>query len=260
MTERVPFGFRRVEPEEKKRLVSAAFDRIAPTYDLVDTVLSAGRDAGWRRRAVRVLGLRPGDRVLDVCAGPGGLARLALRNLGPGGFAVACDFNRPMLDAGRRRAVPRGGGGPVRFVQGDAEALSFPAGSFDAVTIGFGLRNLVRPETGLAEMRRVLRPGGKIAILEFSVPRAAWLRLPYDFYSFRVIPFLARLVTGAAGPFRYLAESIRVFPPPDGVVALVEAAGFVEVRRISLTGGIAVIYLGRAPAADVPSFECASPY
>lgn len=251
-TDRVPFGFRRVEPGEKKRLVSAQFDPIARTYDRADTILSAGLDAGWRRRAVRLLELRPGDRVLDVCGGTAGLARLALRATGPGGLAVVHDFNQPMMDVGRARAARRAPAGALRFVRGDAEALGYPAASFDAVTIGFGLRNLVRPDIGLAEMRRVLRPGGKIMILEFAVPPSAWLRRPYAFYSFRVMPLLARLICGTAGPFRYLAESIRVFPPPDAVVALVEAAGFVEVRRKSLTGGIAVIYLGRAPAAPVP--------
>lgn len=246
MVEQVPFGFRRVDPGEKKRLVAAQFDPIARTYDLADAVLSAGLDASWRRRAIRLLGLRPGDRVLDACGGTGDLAFLALRAAGPEGLVVVCDFNRPMMDVGRERAARRGPAGRLRFVQGDAESLGFPDGSFDAVTVGFGLRNLVRPETGLAEMRRVLRPGGKLMILEFSVPTAAWARRLYGFYSFRLMPFLARLITGTAGPFRYLAESIRVFPPPEEIAAAAARAGFTEVKLRRLTGGIAVVYLARA--------------
>lgn len=245
-TEQVPFGYRKVDPEEKKRLVSRQFDPIARTYDLADAVLSAGLDSRWRRRAIRLLELRPGDRVLDVCGGTGDLAFLALRDTRPDGLTVVYDFNRPMMDVGRERAARRGSDGRSRFVQGDAEALSFPAGSFDAVTIGFGLRNLVRPEAGLAEMRRVLRPGGRLMILEFSVPTAAWARRLYGFYSFRLMPLLARLITGTAGPFRYLAESIRVFPPPEEVAAAVARAGFADVSLKRLTGGIAVIYLARA--------------
>ncbi len=246
MVEQVPFGYRRVDPGEKKRLVSAQFDPIARTYDLADAVLSAGLDASWRRRAIRLLGLGAGDRVLDLCGGTGDLAFLALRKTGPDGRVVVCDFNRPMIDVGRERAARRGPATGLRFVQGDAEALGFPDGSFDAVTVGFGLRNLVRPEAGLAEMRRVLRPGGKLMILEFSVPAAAWMRRLYGVYSFRLMPLLARLVTGTAEPFRYLAESIRVFPPPEEVAAAVARAGFADVGLKRLTGGIAVIYLARA--------------
>jgi demethylmenaquinone methyltransferase/2-methoxy-6-polyprenyl-1,4-benzoquinol methylase len=257
VVEQVPFGFRRVDPGEKKRLVAAQFDPIARTYDLADAVLSAGLDASWRRRAIRLLGLQSGDRVLDACGGTGDLAFLALRAAGPDGLVVVCDFNRPMMDVGRERAARRGSAGRLRFVRGDAESLGFSDGSFDAVTVGFGLRNLVRPETGLAEMRRVLRPGGKLMILEFSVPTAAWARRLYGFYSFRLMPLLARLITGSAGPFRYLAESIRVFPPPEEIAAAAARAGFTEVKFRRLTGGIAVVYLARA--SQSPSAEETNP-
>jgi demethylmenaquinone methyltransferase/2-methoxy-6-polyprenyl-1,4-benzoquinol methylase len=243
----VGFGRRAVAPEEKKRLVRDLFDPIAATYDRADTILSAGLDARWRRKATALLGLRPGQRVLDVCGGTAGLAVLAARKTAPDGLALVYDFNTAMMAVGRTRVGRGRRRRRVLFVRGDAEDLSLPSGAFDAVTIGFGLRNLAVPGRGLREMHRVLRPGGPLMVLEFSLPRHALVRRLYRFYSFKAMPILAGLICGASGPFRYLAESISLFPPPDEVASMIASAGFSRVSYRRLTDGIAVIYLARKP-------------
>lgn len=243
--EKVSFGYRDVSPEEKRRLVSRQFDVVAETYDLADTVLSAGLDARWRKKAISAVGLEAGETVLDLCGGTGRLALLAAGKTGPGGRVVIYDFNRAMMEAGRPRVGRAPGGNAIRFVQGEAEHLALSAGTVDAITLGFGLRNFVDPAAGLAEMARVLRPGGRLLILEFSVPRNRALRSLYHFYSFRIMPLLARLVSGTDGPYRYLAESIRVFPPSEAILTMIGEAGFAEAACRRLTGGIAVIYTAK---------------
>ena len=241
-TERVSFGYRRVSAPEKRRLVSEQFDAIAENYDRADTVLSAGRDARWRRKALACLRLDPGETVLDVCGGTGGLALLAAAKTGPEGRVIVFDFNREMMKRGRARVERSPFGREIAFLQGDAESLAVADGSVDAVTVGFGLRNFVSPAAGLGEIYRVLRHGGRLLVLEFSVPRRRLLRLLYHFYSFRIMPLIARLICGTGEPHRYLAESIRVFPPPESVVAMIGEAGFSGAAFRRLTGGIAVIY------------------
>ncbi len=245
----VAFGRRAVAPEEKKRLVRGLFDRLAPAYDLADTLLSAGFDRAWRRTAIALLGLRGGERILDVCGGTAGLAILAARAAAPGGFALVTDLSPAMLAVGRRRVRRARRPANVLFARGDAEDLGVPAGVIDAVTVGFGLRNLAFPERGLREMRRVLKPGGRLMILEFSLPRHALFRRLYHLYSFKAMPFLAGLICGASGSFRYLAESVSLFLPPDKTASMIERAGFADVSFRRLTDGIAVIYLARKPGA-----------
>jgi demethylmenaquinone methyltransferase/2-methoxy-6-polyprenyl-1,4-benzoquinol methylase len=244
-TDRVFFGYRQVSPEEKRRLVSEQFKSIAGKYDLVDTVLSAGRDGRWRRQGISLLELEAGETVLDLCGGTGDLALLAAGKTGADGRVVIYDFNRAMMEAGRAKVRRAPAAGNILFLQGDAESLALPDESVDAVTLGFGLRNFVRPETGLKEIHRVLKPGGRILILEFSLPAGRLGRLLYDFYSFRVMPLVARLICGTGEPHRYLAESIRVFPPPDEVGSMIDEAGFVDAAFRRLTGGIAVIYTAK---------------
>ncbi len=245
--EKVPFGYRTVGAEEKKRLVHDQFTPIAGTYDRADALLSLGLHFLWKRAAVRRLGLRPGQSVLDVCGGTADLALRAARRLGSAGRAGGCDFNRPMMETGRKKSGRARNGGIIAFVQGDAERLAFPDASFDAATVGFGLRNLVDLDRGLDEIFRVLRPGGRLSALEFSLPRRRWQRSLYAFYSFRIMLPAARVITGTDGPFRYLAESIRVFDPPEEVASRIGRAGFTDVAVRPLSLGIASIYSGRKP-------------
>ncbi len=247
MADNISFGYRNVSQIEKKRLVREQFDPIARTYDIADAVLSAGLDSLWRRKSIRLLGLRPGARILDVCGGTAELALLALRRSAPGGCAVVYDFNRPMLVQGRRRGSRKQSGGCLLFVQGDAEELSFPGDSFDVVTMGLGLRNLARPEQGLAEIYRVLRPAGTFMIFEFSLPVNRSLLRLYHLYSFKIMPGIARLICGTAEPFRYLAESIRVFPSPESIALMLVQIGFSSVRFVRFGNGLAVAYFGCKP-------------
>jgi demethylmenaquinone methyltransferase/2-methoxy-6-polyprenyl-1,4-benzoquinol methylase len=243
--DRVSFGFREVSPEEKRRLVRAQFDPIATTYDLADAVLSAGLDTRWRKKGIGLLGLQAGERVLDLCGGTGDFALLAAEWSGDRGRAIIYDFNLRMMEAGRRKIGRSPHGRIIRCIQGDAESISFSDESFDAVTLGFGLRNFVHTELGLREIHRVLKPAGRVVILEFSLPARRSLRALYHFYSFHVMPFAARIICGTDGPFRYLAESIRVFPPPEKVAELIRAAGFRDVRFRTLSLGLATLYTAR---------------
>jgi demethylmenaquinone methyltransferase/2-methoxy-6-polyprenyl-1,4-benzoquinol methylase len=240
--DRVPFGYREVSPEEKRRLVCEQFDPIATTYDLADAVLSAGLDERWRKKGISLLGLKEGDRVLDLCGGTGDFALLAAGRTGDHSRVIIYDFNRRMMEAGRQRIRRSSQRENIRCIQGDAEFISFVDASFDAVTLGFGLRNFVHPELGLREIYRVLKTGGKLLVLEFSLPARRGLRSLYHFYSFRVMPLVARLICGTAGPFRYLAESIRVFPPPEDVAELISRSGFQDVRFQRLSQGLAILY------------------
>ncbi len=238
------FGFREIPVEEKVRRVGEVFRSVADKYDLMNDLMSLGVHRLWKRFAVEVADLRPGQQVLDLAGGTGDLAALMAPRVGPQGRVVLSDINAAMMDVGRRRLVDRGLVANIAWVQADAEALPFADASFDRVTMGFGLRNVTRKERALAEMHRVLRPGGLALVLEFSHPVHPGLARLYDAYSFQVLPRLGRLVAGDADSYRYLAESIRVHPDQATLRGMMEDAGLVRCDWHNLTGGIVAVHRG----------------
>ncbi len=241
------FGFQKVPVAEKVNRVRSHFDTVAGNYDILNTLLSFGIHYYWKRRAVRLLDLKPGDRVIDVCGGTGDLSILATRKVDSAGSVVLYDMNRTMMSAGRGKSTNAAAREKISYVQGDAERISFCSGSFDAAMVGFGIRNLTHMEEGLKEMFRVLKPGGRFMCLEFSKPTAPLFRQLYDFYSFRVMPFIGLLFTGSRQAYTYLPESIRLFPSPAELAGKLEEIGFRRVTYLPLTNGIAVIHAGRKP-------------
>ncbi len=228
---------------EMEKSVRRHFDSVARHYDFMNTLLSLGIHHQWKRTAIRTLGLKPGDRVLDVCGGTGDLALLASARVGASGQLVLYDINRAMMLEGRAklRGSPRGD--RIRFVQGDAEKISFPDRSFDAAMVGFGIRNVADMEAGFREMHRVLRPGGKMMCLEFSKPSAPLFRWLYDWYSLHIMPWLGEIITGSRPAYDHLTDSIRKFPLPDDLSAMLKTIGFPRVTFRKLTNGVAVIHL-----------------
>jgi demethylmenaquinone methyltransferase / 2-methoxy-6-polyprenyl-1,4-benzoquinol methylase len=235
------FGFQRVPQGEKRARVGGVFDRVAARYDLMNDLMSLGLHRLWKAFAVGVARVRPGERVLDVASGSGDLARAFARRVGPGGEVWVTDINRSMLERGRARLTDAGCLLPA--VQCDAERLPFPAATFDCVSVGFGLRNMTRKDAALAEMARVLKPGGRLVVLEFS---KVWrpLERPYELVSFRLLPWLGARVAGDAGAYRYLAESIRMHPGQAELAAMMERAGFAGVEYFNLSAGVAAVHRG----------------
>lgn len=238
------FGLRTLQENEKVRAVMQHFNRVAPKYDFMNTLLSFGIQYAWKRAAVRMLDIRPGERVLDVCGGTGDLAILAARRTGPEGRVVLLDINREMLLAGLPKIAPHPELGNIALVQGDAERIALPDDSCDVAMVGFGIRNLTHLQRGFAEMHRVLKPGGRILCLEFSRPINPLFRALYDFYSFNIMPLLGGLITGAAQSYACLPETIRMFPLPDELAALLTRIGFRRVAWRAFTNGIAVAHVG----------------
>ena len=241
MSEQTDFGYEQVAPEEKTRRVRGVFDSVATRYDLMNDLMSLGMHRAWKRFTIAASGVRPGARVLDVAGGTADLARLFAARVGPTGSVVLTDINGAMLAAGRDRMLNEGRLMPA--VQCNAEALPFPAASFDCVSIAFGLRNVTRKEMALAEMRRVLRPGGVALILEFSRVWAP-LKPAYDWYSFNVLPRLGQVVANDAASYRYLAESIRVHPDQQELGAMMESAGLERVEWFNLSAGVVALHRG----------------
>ena len=237
------FGYERIRTLDKTGRVLQHFTSVARHYDFMNTLLSFGIHYAWKRTAVRMLKLAPGDRVLDVCGGTGDLAILAARRVGPQGRVVIYDINRAMIHAGLQKIANSQMGARLRHVQGNAEQISFPDRHFEAVMVGFGIRNVTRMKMGFAEMHRVLKPGGKMMCLEFSKPIWPVFRWLYDFYSFHIMPFLGELIVGSRKAYTHLPESIRMFPLPDELSELLKTIGFSQVTYRSLTNGIAVIHL-----------------
>ena len=242
MTEHTHFGYEDVTPEEKTRRVRGVFDSVAGKYDVMNDLMSGGLHRLWKRFAVDLVPLRAGQKVLDLAGGTGDLARLFARKVGASGTVVHTDINHAMLSAGRDKLLDRGLALPT--VQCNAEALPFAARTFDVVSIAFGLRNVTRKEVALAEMRRVLRPGGAALVLEFS--RVAPPLAPfYDWYSFNVLPRLGKAVADDEASYRYLAESIRVHPDQAALAHMMEQAGFDRVEYQNIMAGVVAIHVGR---------------
>jgi demethylmenaquinone methyltransferase/2-methoxy-6-polyprenyl-1,4-benzoquinol methylase len=238
------FGYREVPVQEKARLVHDVFRSVAGNYDLMNDLMSLGVHRAWKRDFVAHSGVRLGDSVLDLAGGTGDIAALLSRVVGARGQVVLTDINEAMLDVGRRRLEDRGIVGNVSYALVNAETLPFEDGQFDAVTIAFGLRNVTDKDAALREMRRVLKPGGRALILEFSEVRHEPLKMVYDTWSFGVLPLLGKLVADDEESYRYLAESIRKHPPQEELAEMMREAGFTDVRYRNLTGGIVAIHSG----------------
>jgi demethylmenaquinone methyltransferase/2-methoxy-6-polyprenyl-1,4-benzoquinol methylase len=238
---RTHFGFETVEEREKAGRVRSVFDSVAPKYDLMNDLMSAGLHRAWKAYTVMVANVRDGQSVLDIAGGTGDLALAFAPKVGKSGRVVHTDINEAMLREGRNRLLDAGVAVPTLVC--DAETLPFAEASFDLVTVAFGLRNMTHKDQALAEMCRVLKPMGKLLVLEFSKV-AKPLEKAYDWYSFQVLPRLGKLVAGDDASYRYLAESIRMHPDQDTLKALMQQAGFGHVDYHNLTGGVVALHVG----------------
>ena len=238
------FGFREVPVKEKTALVNEVFESVASNYDLMNDLMSLGVHRVWKRDFVANSGVRLGHQVLDLAGGTGDIAALLSKRVGKNGHVVLSDINQAMLEIGRQRLEDRGISGNVSYSLANAESLPFGNGEFDAVTIAFGLRNVTDKDAALIEMYRVLRPGGKVSILEFSEVQSEPQKKVYDGYSLSILPVLGKLVAGDEDSYRYLAESIRQHPPQEELAEMMRTAGFDNVRYRNLSGGIVAIHSG----------------
>jgi len=237
------FGFKQVDSDKKAGLVADVFSSVASKYDVMNDVMSFGIHRLWKKIAMSHTGLKKGQRALDVAGGTGDLTLYLSKQVGPSGQVVISDINPDMLEQGRRRLIDKGIAGNVKFVEADAEELPFEENSFDCVTIAFGLRNVTNKDKALASMFRVLKPGGRLLILEFSKPMTGLDRI-YDFYSFNVLPVMGKLIANDADSYRYLAESIRMHPGQGALKEMMEQAGFERCTYHNMTGGIVALHKG----------------
>ncbi|MEJ2038897.1 MAG: class I SAM-dependent methyltransferase [Desulfosarcinaceae bacterium] len=238
------FGLRTFAENEKVRAVRRHFNRVAPKYDFMNSLLSFGIQHVWKRAAIRRLGIRSGEKVLDVCGGTGDLSILAARRTGPSGRVVIFDINWAMLQAGRPKIDPHPSLSHIDYIQGDAEQIAFPDNTFDVAMVGFGIRNLTHLRRGFGEMHRVIKPGGRLLCLEFSRPFNPLFRSLYDFYSFNIMPLLGEMIVGSGESYACLPETIRMFPLPMELCALLTDIGFRDVTYTPMTNAIAVAHIG----------------
>jgi demethylmenaquinone methyltransferase/2-methoxy-6-polyprenyl-1,4-benzoquinol methylase len=241
------FGFTQVDPEAKAGMVRGVFDSVASRYDLMNDLMSGGVHRLWKRFTIELSAARTGQTILDIAGGTGDLAARFSRLVGPEGQVILADINAAMLEVGRDRLIDKGATGNIEVVQADAQALPFKDNSVDCITIAFGLRNVTDKELALRSMLRVLRPGGRLLVLEFSKPTSALLGKVYDQYSFQILPAMGRLIAQDADSYRYLAESIRKHPDQATLLGMMEDAGFGECRYHNMTGGIVALHQGFKP-------------
>ncbi len=241
------FGFRRIPANEKKSRVAGVFHSVAEKYDLMNDLMSGGVHRAWKRFALELSAARPGQHILDVAAGTGDMTLKFARAVGASGRVVMTDINDSMLYRGRDRLLDAGYCDNVEFVLADAEKLPFPDNSFHCVCIAFGLRNVTDKDAALAAMTRVLKPGGRVLILEFSKPENPVFSKAYDHYSFQVLPRLGKLVAGDAESYQYLAESIRMHPDQETLRGMMENAGLARCQYYNMTGGVVACHVGIKP-------------
>jgi len=237
------FGYQTVPLDDKADLVRGVFDSVASRYDIMNDLMSGGLHRLWKRHTIDQAGVRKGHVVLDLAGGTGDLARKFAQQVGTTGHVVLADINAAMLIQGRRRMVDGGAAGNTSIAQVDAQNLPFEDGTFDCITVAFGLRNITDKNAALQSMHRVLKPGGKLLILEFSKPAEA-IQPAYDFYSFKVLPILGKLVANDEDSYQYLAESIRMHPDQDTLLGMMQAAGLERCRYQNLAGGIVALHSG----------------
>lgn len=238
------FGYRTVPVEEKADRVAGVFHSVASRYDLMNDLMSGGIHRLWKRFTIEMSGVRSGQRVLDIAGGTGDLAMRFSRLVGPEGQVILADINDSMLNVGRDKLLDQGIAGNLEFAQADAQYLPFADNSFDCITIAFGLRNVTDKALALRSMLGVLKPGGRLLVLEFSKPGNPLLAKAYDAYSFGILPRMGKLVAGDADSYRYLAESIRMHPDQETLKTMMAAAGFENCSYHNLTGGVVALHRG----------------
>ncbi|MES9844315.1 MAG: bifunctional demethylmenaquinone methyltransferase/2-methoxy-6-polyprenyl-1,4-benzoquinol methylase UbiE [Candidatus Sedimenticola sp. PURPLELP] len=238
------FGFENVRADEKQGRVRQVFDSVASRYDLMNDLMSMGIHRLWKRFAVELAGIKRGHKVLDLASGTGDLAARFAGLVGPDGLVVMTDINAAMLNEGRKRMADEGLVGNIEYTQVNAETIPFPDNFFDCITIAFGLRNVTDKQKALNEMQRVLKPGGRVLVLEFSHPNGEPLKKVYDLYSFKLLPLMGRLVANDEASYQYLAESIRMHPDQETLKAMMEQAGLERCDYHNMTGGIVAAHRG----------------
>ncbi|MGZ8096484.1 MAG: bifunctional demethylmenaquinone methyltransferase/2-methoxy-6-polyprenyl-1,4-benzoquinol methylase UbiE [Methylosarcina sp.] len=236
------FGFKQVATEEKVKLVRGVFDSVAEKYDIMNDLMSLGIHRIWKRIAVQLSNVRQGERVLDLAGGTGDLTTLFEQRIGKTGDCVLADINAQMLRTGRDRLIDKGLAGNIHYAQVNAECLPFADNTFDCVCIGFGLRNVTDKDAALKSMYRVLKPGGRVIVLEFSHPTDKVTEKVYDFYSFRLLPKIGKIVAKDEDSYRYLAESIRMHPKQEELKHMMENAGFERCEFFNMTQGIVAVH------------------
>ena len=242
------FGYETVDVNDKQKKVADVFHSVASKYDVMNDLMSGGVHRIWKRLTIEQSGVRAGGTVLDIAGGTGDLTMRFSRLVGPTGKVVLADINDSMLKVGRDRLYDRGVTGNVEFVQANAQSLPFPDNTFDVITIAFGLRNVTYKDQALASMARVLKPGGKLMVLEFSKPDNPVLTKLYDFYSFNILPQMGQLIAGDAESYKYLAESIRMHPDQETLLGMMQDAGLTDCKYHNLINGVSAIHIGFKPA------------